>query len=67
MITRNLLLTGLTAATLAGCTTAGPLPPTNVVRYHLGAPIARGTVAVEPATAPGVPASLEFKTYAAAV
>jgi hypothetical protein len=67
MITRNLLALGLAAATVAGCTTAGPLPPTNVVRYHLGAPIARGTVSVEPATAPGVPASLEFKTYAAAV
>ncbi|WP_445191426.1 DUF4136 domain-containing protein [Sphingomonas sp. Tas61C01] len=67
MITRNLLALGLAAVTVAGCTTAGPLPPTNVVRYHLGAPIARGTVSVEPATAPGVPASLEFKTYAAAV
>lgn len=67
MITRNLIVLGLAAAAAAGCTTAGPLPPTNVVRYHLGAPIARGTVSVEPATAPGVPASLEFKTYAAAV
>ena len=67
MISRNLLVLGLAAASVAGCTTAGPLPPTNVVRYHLGAPIARGTVSVEPLTAPGAPASLEFKTYAAAV
>jgi hypothetical protein len=67
MITRHLLLTGLASIVLAGCTTAGPLPPTSVVRYHLGAPIARGTVSVEPQTPPGVPASLEFKTYAAAV
>ena len=67
MITRNLVVLAFAAATAAGCTTAGPLPPTNVVRYHLGAPIARGTVAVEPLTAPGASASLEFKTYAAAV
>lgn len=67
MNTRHLLALGLSLTALAGCTTTGPLPPTNVVRYHLGAPIARGTIAVEPATAPGAPASLEFKTYAAAV
>jgi hypothetical protein len=54
------------AASLAACATTPTLPPTEVVRYHLGAPIARGTVAVEP-LAGGAPASLEFKSYAAAV
>jgi hypothetical protein len=67
MITRHLLALGLATTALAGCATTAPLPPTNVVRYHLGEPIARGTVSVEPLTAPGAPASLEFKTYAAAV
>jgi hypothetical protein len=37
-----------------------------VIRYHLGEPIPRGTIAVEPLSG-GAPASLEFKTYAAAV
>jgi hypothetical protein len=66
MITRPLLALGIGAAALAGCATTTPLPPTEVIRYHLGEPIARGTVAVEPLSG-GAPASLEFKTYAAAV
>ena len=37
-----------------------------MLRYHLGEPIDRGTIAVQPLTAGG-PASIEFKTYAAAV
>ena len=37
-----------------------------MIRYHLGQPIARGTIRVEPLSATG-PASIEFKTYAAAV
>ena len=64
---RPLLLVGLAGAALAGCATSLQLPPTQVVRYHLGEPIARGTVAVEPLSGNGAPASLEFKTYAAAV
>ncbi|MBB4154774.1 hypothetical protein GGQ80_002690 [Sphingomonas jinjuensis] len=60
------LLVLIPAVALAACATTAPLPPTQVVRYHLGEPIARGTVAVEPQTGGG-PASLEFKTYAAAV
>ena len=50
---------------LSGCATGGALPPTEVIRYHLGAPLDRGTIRVEPLTA-GT-ASIEFKTYAAAV
>jgi len=66
MTIRPLLAVGIGAAALAGCATTAPLPPTEVIRYHLGEPIARGTVAVEPLSG-GAPASLEFKTYAAAV
>ena len=66
MAFRPLVLLGLSGAALAGCSTVR-LPPTEVVRYHLGAPIARGTVGVEPLTGNGAPASLEFKSYAAAV
>lgn len=66
MILRPFLALGVAAAALAGCATTASLPPTDVIRYHLGAPIERGTVAVEPLSG-GSPASLEFKTYAAAV
>ncbi|WP_267397574.1 MULTISPECIES: DUF4136 domain-containing protein [unclassified Sphingomonas] len=66
MTIRPLLALGAAAALLAGCTTTASLPPAEVIRYHLGEPIARGTVSVQPLTG-GAPASLEFKTYAAAV
>ncbi|MDO7844639.1 DUF4136 domain-containing protein [Sphingomonas immobilis] len=60
------LALGLTAASLAGCETTGASAPTQVTRFHLGAPLERGTLNVEPM--PGnQPASLEFKTFAAAV
>lgn len=62
----RLAVLGVAGLSLAGCATTAPLPPTQVVRYHLGEPIARGTVAVEPLAA-GAPASIEFKSYAAAV
>ncbi|HEX8485437.1 DUF4136 domain-containing protein [Sphingomonas sp.] len=57
----------LGAMGLAGCATTAPLPPTEVIRYHLGEPIDRGAISVEPLTGGGAPASLEFETYAAAV
>ena len=66
MKARSLLILAAAAGSLAACTTAGGLPPTEVIRYHLGEPIARGTVRVEPLSNTG-PASIEFKTYAAAV
>ncbi|MBB4087128.1 DUF4136 domain-containing protein [Sphingomonas carotinifaciens] len=69
MIARPLLLTalsGLALSGLAACTTTGRSAPAEVIRYHLGEPIPRGTVAVEPLSPTG-PASIEFKTYAAAV
>ena len=57
-----LALTGLSA-----CATGPSLPPTEVIRYHLGEPIERGTIRVEPLAAEGQTPSIEFKTYAAAV
>lgn len=57
MTLRPFLALGISAALLAGCaTTAGPLPPTDVIRYHLGEPIPRGTIAVEPLSAARRPA-----------
>ncbi|KQM64254.1 hypothetical protein ASE75_09685 [Sphingomonas sp. Leaf17] len=56
---------GLAGIGLAGCATNIRTMPTEVLRYHLGAPIARGTVSVVPLAAG--PASLEFRSYAAAV
>lgn len=53
---------------LAGCATTAGTPPAEAIRYHLGEPIARGTVVVEPLqTTAGVPPSLEYRSYAAAV
>lgn len=55
----------LSGLALAGCSTTAD-GPVQVTRFHLGAPMVPGTLAVEPAPG-GSPASLEFKTYAAAV
>lgn len=52
-------------ASLAACTTSGS-GPTDVTRFHLNQPIARGQIAVEP-TDPADANSLEFRTYATAV
>ncbi len=55
------------AGMLSACA-SGPAP-VDVTRFHLGradAPLERGTIVVEP-FAPAGPASLEYKTYAAAV
>ena len=57
----------LPIAALSACATTTSLPPTEVLRYHLGEPIDRGTISVQPLGAENAPASLEFKTYAAAV
>ena len=57
MKARSLLILAAAAGTLAACsTTGGRLPPTEVIRYHLGEPIARGTIRVEPLSSTG-PAS----------
>ncbi|MDO6415536.1 DUF4136 domain-containing protein [Sphingomonas sp. BIUV-7] len=48
---------------LAGCATT---PSTRVTRFHLGQPIARGEIAVEPLV-PADRDSLEYQTYASIV
>ena len=46
----RLAATLFAAATLAGCATTGGVGrPTEVIRFHLGEPVARGTVVVQPA------------------
>lgn len=51
-------------AALSGCATA--IPPVEVTRFHNGAPVPAGTIAVEEALGnPDV--SMEFRSYAAAV
>jgi hypothetical protein len=57
------ILAVFSALALAGCATTRPV---EVTRFHLDQPIERGTIDVQPLAAAG-PASLEFKTYAAAV
>jgi len=59
------LLIALAATGLAGCETTASAP-VQVTRFHLGAPLERGTLMVEPAPG-GASGSLEFQTYAAAV
>lgn len=54
----------LLALGVAGCTT--PTAPVAVTRFHLGAPVTRGTIAVEPQLGTDT-GSLEFRTYMAAV
>lgn len=55
-------------AALAGCTTpfGGGPAPVEVTRFHLGQPVARATIAVEPIDAADRN-SLEFTAYRAAV
>ena len=62
----RILLIGLAATSLAGCAASTVSGPVEVTRFHLGAPLERGTIAVEPLPGGG-PASLEFSTYAGAV
>ena len=60
------LLIALAATSLAGCETTARSGPVQVTRFHLGAPLERGTLSVEAAPGAG-PAGLEFNAYAAAV
>lgn len=56
----------LAAVALTGCATTSNLPPTEVLRYHLGADVSRGTIAIAP-PADASPATIEYQTYADAV
>ncbi len=60
-----LIVVGM-AASLAGCATGPTRFPVQTTRFHYNAMTDRGTIAVEPLTGSGT-ASLEYKTYAAAV
>lgn len=60
------MVVGLSAAGLAGCATAPTSFPVQVSRFHYDAMASRGTITVEPLPG-GTVASIEFKTYAAAV
>lgn len=56
------------ALALGGCAvSAVERGGTDVTRYHLGEPIAAGSVVVEPLAAPGATVSPEYRTYADAV
>jgi len=68
MMKRNISLALAAAIALGGCaTTGGPgSGPTEVSRYHLGQPIAPGTVTVEPLNN-GDAGGPEFALYAGAV
>lgn len=62
---RLIIVMGMAAA-LAGCATGPSRFPVQATRYHFNAMTDRGTIAVEPLTGTGT-ASIEYKTYAAAV
>lgn len=57
------LLAAVAVLGVAGCSTT---PETRVTRFHLGQPIARGEIAIEPLV-PAEKDSLEFQTYASIV
>lgn len=63
---RSVILLLLAAAPLAACATGPQSFPIQATRFHYDAVAQRGTIAVEPLAGPA-PASLEYKTYAAAV
>lgn len=63
---RNVLIVIGMAAALSGCATGPTRFPVQTTRFHFDAMTERGTIAVEPLTGSGT-ASLEYKTYAAAV
>lgn len=63
---RRVFLTLLAAAPLAACATGPMRFPVEATRFHYDAVADRGTIAVEPLPGPSS-ASLEYKTYAAAV
>ena len=57
------------ASALTGCATGsrtGAISPPEVTRFHLGQPIARGQIAVEPFDAADAN-SIEFRSYAGSV
>lgn len=63
---RSIFLVLGSAAVLAGCASGPSRFPVQTTRFHYNAMTERGSIAVEPLPGAGA-ASIEFKTYAAAV
>ena len=63
---RRILMVTIAAAAVTGCATTPTRFPVQATRYHFNAMTDRGTIAVEPLPGGGS-ASIEYKTYAAAV
>ena len=63
---RRVVLLALSLFPLAACATGPQRFPVQATRFHYDAVAQRGTIAVEPLPGPSS-ASLEYKTYAAAV
>lgn len=63
---KPLTLALLGAAALAGCTTTARQGPIDVTRYHLGQPMERTTVSIEPMSG-AVQVNPEYQLYADAV
>ena len=63
---RVAVIAPLAALLVAGCATGPSTFPVQATRFHYDAVAGRGAVAVEPLPG-GAPASIEYKTYAAAV
>lgn len=62
----RLALASAAALLLAGCATGYRQAPVDVTRYHLGQPMERTTVAIEPMSG-AMQISPEYQTYASAV
>lgn len=63
---RTPMIAALGLLALGGCATAPMSGPVDVLRYHLGEPLARGTVSVQPVTTADE-VSVDFRAYASAV
>lgn len=57
----------LAALAVSGCATTARNAPTDVIRYHLGEPLARGTVIVQPAGDTGINQPLSSQPFTDAV
>ncbi|MEG3123818.1 DUF4136 domain-containing protein [Sphingomonas sp. GB1N7] len=66
MIKAAALGLAIVGVSLGGCATTSTSGPVEVTRFHLGAPLERGTITVEPLPGGAAP-SIEYQTYAAAV
>jgi hypothetical protein len=63
----RLAVAAAAATLLAGCATTYRTAPVDVTRYHLGQPMERTTIAIEPLTGADIVMGPEFQVYADAV